>query len=509
MTIPTLSRSLGLAALLMAAAAHAADDPPRCQYVQLAELPLSYTGTSLSVTTQGAINGQPAAMLVDTGASESFLSRTATERLGLSLNFTGEHSVGIGGYSRIYATRLSEFRVGPARSSRGSFSVLGDTGTAPEYDAIAGAPFLLQADMEISLAEKKLRFFKGLNCKSSDLGYWGGEIYEIPFERNFDRSPNPHLIVEVNGHKMEAIIDSGASVTTMFASAAKRAGLKLDAPGSTRLGVSVGIGSEKVARWSTIVGRLVIGAETVHDAEIGVLEADAPPGIDMLIGDDFLRTHRVLFAMSQKKFYVSYLGGTPFKQQRGVEPWLQKEAESDNADAQLVLAGLYGSGRGVPKDAKVADAWIDKAAALGQPQANIRVARKLMARHQYADAASRLRAALDRLPAERFGAFWLYVARLQSGQADVAKGELETTFARGERDEWPAPIADFYLGRIDAAALLDAAGKDKALSKSRTCSATGFMYELYAAQGDTKNADAMRASLSAHCGAAAPALASK
>jgi lipoprotein NlpI len=132
-----------------------------------------------------------------------------------------------------------------------------------------------------------------------------------------------------------------------------------------------------------------------------------------------------------------------------------------------------------------------------------------MALHQYADAAGRLRAALDRLPAERFGAFWLYVARLQSGQADVAKPELETTFARGERDEWPAPIADFYLGRIDAAALLDAAGKDKAQSKSRTCTATGFMLELYAAQGDIKNADAMRASLSAHCSAATPALASK
>jgi predicted aspartyl protease len=448
-------------------------------------------------------------MLVDTGASQSYLSRTATERLGLGLKFTGEHTSGIGGYSRIYATRLSEFAVGPTKSARGTFRVLGDTGSAPEYDAIAGAPFLLQADMEISLAEKKLRFFRGLDCKQSFLGYWSGEIYEIPFERHSDSSPNPHLIVEVNGKKMEAIIDSGATTTVIFANAARRAGLKLDAPGSIRLGTSVGIGSDKVARWSTTVERLVIGPETIRDAEIGVLETEAPGSIDMLIGDDFLRAHRVLFSMSQGKFYVSYLGGTPFKQQRGVEPWLQKEAESDNADAQLVLAGLYGSGRGVAKDLKVADAWLEKAALLKQPQANIQVGRRELAQHRYADAATRLHAALERLPAERFGAFWLYLARLQSGQADLARRELETTFARGERDEWPAPIADFYLGRVDAAALLDAAGKEKELSKSRTCSATGFMYELYAAQGDTKNADAMRASLSAYCAAPKPALASK
>jgi hypothetical protein len=383
--------------------------------------------------------------------------------------------------------------------------VIGDTGAAPEFDAIAGAPFLLQTDMELSLAEKKLRFFRSLDCKEAFLGYWGGDIYEIPFEPHFDGSPNPHLIVEVNGARMEAIIDSGATNTVIFAGAAKRAGLKLDAPGSVRMGLSVGIGSDRVPRWSTIVERLAIGPEIIHDAEIGVLETEARGHIDMLIGDDFLRAHRVLFAMSQKKFYISYLGGVPFKQSRGLDPWLQQEADTGNADAQLVLAGLYGSGKGVPKDPRAADAWLEKAAALGQPRANIAVGRKLYGQHQYADAASRLRSALDRLPAERVGALWLYLARLQSGQPDLARQELTATFARGERDEWPAPIADFYLGRIDAPALLDAAGKDKALSKPHTCTATVFMYELYSAQGDKARADDMRASLAAHCVAPAPA----
>jgi predicted aspartyl protease len=509
MNIPSCMGALGLVALLACGTARADDaPPPKCQYVQLAELPLSYSGTSLGVTTTGAINGQPAVMLVDTGASNSYLSRTATERLGLVLGFTGEHSMGIGGFSRIYSTRVSEFKVGPTKSGRGHFGVLGDTGVAPEYDAIAGAPFLLQADMELSLAEKKLRFFKGLNCKNVFLGYWGNDVYEIPFERHFDRSPNPHLTVEVNGQKMEAIIDSGASVTVMFGSAAKRAGLKLDAARSTRLSDMTGVGSDKVPRWSTVVDTLAIGPETVHDAEIGVLETDGVGNVDMLLGDDFLRTHRVLFAMSQQKLYISYLGGNPFKQKVGAEPWVVQEAEGGNADAQLVLAGVYGNGRGVPRDAKAANAWLERAALLGQPQANIQIARRMIAQHQYADAATRLRAALDRLPAERYGALWLYIARLKLGEADKGKAELATAFDRGERDEWPGPIGDFYLGKIDASALLDAAGKEKALAKSRTCSATGYMFELYAAQGDKEHADTMRASLVAHCGAK-PAVASE
>ncbi|MGZ5202692.1 MAG: retroviral-like aspartic protease family protein [Telluria sp.] len=499
MTTSTFARGFALSAALLCAAAHADDEAPHCQYVEIAELPLRYTGPALQVTTDGTINGESAPMLVDTGAAFSSLSRTATERRDLSLGITGRHASGVGGYSRLYTTRLREFTVGPAKSARGSFWVVGDTGSAPSYEAIVGAPFLLQADLELSLAEKKMRFFRGKNCSKSYLGYWGGDIYEIPFEHHPDNSPNPHFTVEVNGEKMEAIIDSGAQTTAIMSGAAKRAGLKLDTPGSTKLGYSVGIGSDRVARWSTVVDRLKIGGETVEHAEIAVLETDSLSGVEVLLGDDFLRAHRVLFAMSQEKLYISYLGGEPFKPRTSLEPWLVHEAESGNPDAQLVMAGFYASGQGVPKDAAVAESWLDKAAASGNPRANLQLGRKLMAQHRYKDAATRLRDALDKLPAERTGALWLYLSRIQSGQSDLGKQELEKAFARSERDEWPRPLADFFLGRIDEAHLLAAAADDPAFAKFRTCSATGYMVEFYDARAEKDKADAARAAWRAQC----------
>jgi hypothetical protein len=49
----------------------------------------------------------------------------------------------------------------------------------------------------------------------------------------------------------------------------------------------------------------------VHeDASVGALP------VDMLLGADFLRTHRILFAMSQDRLYMSYLGGDPFPPRR-------------------------------------------------------------------------------------------------------------------------------------------------------------------------------------------------
>jgi predicted aspartyl protease len=496
----TFARGLIVSAALLCATAHADDTPPQCKYVKIAELPLRYSGPTLQVTTDGTINGVTGPMLVDTGAGFSSLTRTATERRDLPLSMTGRYAEGVGGASRLYNTRLREFTVGPAKSAKGYMTVIGDTGSAPTYDAIVGAPFLLQTDMELSLAEKKMRFFRSLNCdKKSFLGYWTGDIFEIPFERSFDESPNPHFTVEVNGVKMDAIIDSGAQTTVIMASAAKRAGLKLETPGSTRLGYSVGVGSDRVRRWSTIVDRLKIGDELVQHAEVAVLETTPVGGVEVLLGDDYLRAHRVLFVMSQEKLYISYLGGEPFKPRTSLEPWLVQEAESGNADAQLILASVYGTGRGVAKDPAQAAAWFDKAAASGSPLANLQLGRRLMGQHQYQEAATRLRDALDKLPAERTGALWLFLARVHMGQADLGKQELEKAFARSDRDDWPAPLADFYLGRIDEAGLLKAAADEKAFARTRTCSATGFMSELYDARGDKEKAESKMAEWRAQC----------
>lgn len=496
----SLHRLAATAALLCCGAAHAADAPAGCQYVRIAELPLRYLGPGMQVATDGMVNDQPASMLVDTGAFHTALSRTLTERLDLPLRMTGQYSEGIGGYSRLFSAPVSQFSVGPAKSAKGWMTVIGETGHAPAFDVLVGAPFLLQADMEISLAEKKLRFYRPRNCEKSFLGYWSKDVFEVPFEFHDDNSPNPHITVEVNGQKMKAFIDSGATTTSIDANAARRAGVKLDGPGVVRLADAGGVGEAHVPRWSARVDSIVIGPEKIVDGEIGVLAAGALPNkVDMLIGDDYLRAHRVLFAMSQKKLYISYVGGDVFKQRRSLEPWLLKEAEGGNPDAQLLMADLYAAGQGVAKDPAQAAAWLARSAAAGHPQAKLALGRKLYAEKRYADAALQLRQALDKLPAERFGALDLYLARLRTGEADVGKRELEATFARSDKDAWPSPVADFYLGRIDAAALLGKAGTDAKQAKARTCVATDWMHSLYEATGNQAQADAARASLQANC----------
>lgn len=487
--LPRLARlrTAWLPAALLTMAAAQAQDKPACRYLQVAKLPLHYRGPSLDITMDGTIDGTPAVMLADTGSSDTWLTRTATEKRGLRLRPSAHRIRGVGGMSATYTTRIDDFSAGPAKSSRGWVQVVGDTGTAPAFDAIVGAPYLLQTDMELSLADKEIRFFRPLGCEKSWLAYWASDAVVIPFEENSSgrRAENPRFTIEVNGQKMLAIIDSGASRTAIDAHAAERAGIRLDGPGVTSDGHSAGIGERRIANWRAHIATVKIGGEIVRDADVALMDTQGQLDVDVLLGADFLRAHRVLFAMGQRRIYLTYLGGDVFGNPAGIPPWLRQEAEAGNPDAQLALSQRYRSGQGVARDPALAAAWLDKAAAQGHPQADILRARGLMTEGRYAEAAARLKPALDRLPAERYGALWLYLARLRTGEQENGRRELDATFARNSDDAWPKPIAEHYLGRLDAAALLAAARRDGERAAVQTCLAERYLAALQAARQGT------------------------
>lgn len=482
---------------LLPAAALAQDQA--CQYVQLAKLPLHYTGPGLSITMDGVINGTPAVMLADTGSFDTLLTRTGTEKRGLRLRPTANRIHGVGGMSALYTTRLDSFAAGPAKSSQGWVQVVGDTGSAPAFDAIVGAPYLLQADMELALADKEIRFFRPLGCDRSWLAYWSRDAVVIPFEMNqmSNRPVNPPFTIEVNGQKMLAIIDSGADLTSIDAHAAERAGIRLDGPDVTRAGSSSGIGARRIDNWHARIATIKIGDEVIRDGEINLMDTRGRLNIDVLLGQDFLRAHRVLFAMSQKKIYVTYTGGDVFVRPKGIPAWVRKEADGGNPDAQMALASYYENGKAETKNAALAAEWLNKAAAQGHPQANLVLARALLQAGRHADAAARLKPALDQLPAERYGALLLYLARLGSGDKALGQRELGATFARSEDDAWPKPIADYYLGRTSAGELQAAARRNGERAAVQSCQATRYIDALQAAQ----QGQALPAALSVACDA--------
>lgn len=503
-----LRRALPLAFLFGAHAAHADEASATCRYVKVATLPLRYLGPSFRPAVDGAINGLPSPMLIDTGAQHTSLTPRATSRFGLTLGMTSRRANGIGGASRLYSTRVDDFVVGPTHTGHRTMQVIGDMGRQPEFDAIVGADFLFQADFELSLAEKALRFFRPSDCDDSHLGYWSENAYAVPMTGYFGDSRNQTFEVELNGVKLDAVIDSGAAGSFVFDGAARKAGVRTDSPGTVRAGYSVGIGSDRLERWSAVFRTLKIGDETIRDAELGISPRpeEGRMAADILLGADFLRTHRVLFANSQRKLYISYLGGDVFfRGAQGIPPWLQQEAEEGNADAQFALARRFGRGLGAPADRARAAEWLDKAARQGHPAAAMQVGWRLLHQHRSAEAAALAGGAVAQHPDDARTPLLLYLARVQAGEDALAVRELDLRFAGERQRHWPAPIADFYLGRIDAERLRAQAGEEPALAFAQGCEAKLFVAELAGVRGDQDKSTALLAARRSECAAAPPA----
>jgi len=488
------------AALCAAAGVHAEDKPPKCTYVEVGRLPIRYVGEGLEPAVDGTINGTPATMLIDTGSGQTHMTMNAATRLDLSLHMTGQWLNGIGGLSRLYSARLKDFSIGPTHASRRpELTVIGSTTFTPAFDAIIGAPFLLQTDLELDLRAKQMKFYRPLECRKTELLLWKENTVVLPFESSRDNSPNPHFTVLVNGKEMDALIDSGAHRSFMMLNAAKRAGIDVNGPRAVRERDAGGVGSDRAPHWIAPVKTLQIGEETISNVELGIIDSQGARTADLYLGQDFLRTHRVLFAMSQEKLYIAYLGGDVFTRGTGLEPWMRAEADGGNADAQYALAQMYINGRGVPRDPLQAGVWLDMAANGGQPNASLLRGRRQMLAGHLDTAIPQLRRALDQLPADRLGPLWLYIARVRHGEADLAKTELEAALKQQKEDDWPAPIADFYLGKVNAARLLDEAGKDAKLAHARTCMAESFMAEWHDVRGEEAEASALKATLRTNC----------
>jgi TPR repeat protein len=355
-----------------------------------------------------------------------------------------------------------------------------------------------------------MRFYRSRDCGKSDLLLWKEPTVIIPFDNHYDHSPNPHFTVLVNGKELDAIIDTGAHHTIMTLRGAKRAGIDVEGPDVRRLGYMGGIGSERAPHWGARIKTVKIGDESINDAEVGIVDAQGETGAELFLGQDFLRAHRVLFAMSQHKIYFAYLGGDAFTRSDNMPDWVRAEAEAGNADAEYVLALAYRNGQGVIRDPEAGLDWLRKAAAAGEPHANLAIGRQQMLAGQVAEAIPKLRIALDKLPADRIAPLWLYVARVRNGEAELARTELQANLKKQKQDDWPRPIAEFYLGELDAPHLLAQAADDKKFAHARTCMATSFMAEWHAARGEKEQADALKATLRSQCApAAAPATAPK
>jgi predicted aspartyl protease len=313
------------ATITMAGSAQAeTENPPaHCRYKNLATLPVKFSGKLITV--EGSINGGVTTMMLDTGSQATELTRQGAEKFGLKLSHSRVSNLGIGGESETYATLVDDMSLDKLYWHRVKLGVISDIGIS--IGGLVGADILFNKDMEFSLANQQIKFFEPSECDDAFLAYWDDNASAIPLAEISPKDHRQVVTVEINGQKIRAMIDSGATSSVINLAAAARADVTPQSPGVVEAPSGVGVGKHHVKTWLASFKSFTIGGETIKNPKIMINDmwgAVQSEGIhidmgewlhdqpDMLLGADFLRTHHVLFAISQQRFYFSYLGGKVF-----------------------------------------------------------------------------------------------------------------------------------------------------------------------------------------------------
>jgi hypothetical protein len=188
-------------------------------------------------------------------------------------------------------------RRGQERQRSGSTCyVIGETSFTPAFDALVGAPFLLQADMEFDLRAKHMKFFRPQNCSRDERSLTGRRSrLPSPSSTPAATSPNPHFTVLVNGKAVDAFIDTGASSSFLTLRGAKQARHRRQGADVTRLSDTR---RHRLGPRRELGRAGEIGADRRRDhqgRQLGVVDVQGEIQGELLLGQDFLRAHRVLF----------------------------------------------------------------------------------------------------------------------------------------------------------------------------------------------------------------------
>lgn len=471
-------------------AAFAQETKPLACKVFTEPLPIQYGGAAMVPAVPASINGVATLAIVSLSSADTTLNKATLEKIGVRV--VNSHSIvqGVGGSASEYHAKVDAIAVGQAKG-KGRFQVF--DGNSVEYGISLGTNYLLRLDLELSLAEKMIRFIIPENCGKSHLAYWSKQAISIPFEVYSDRDLRPIFTIKVDGKEMRAMLATSHETSTIDVHAATRLPGKSAATfGGQGTSRAIGLSKDTLPVWESDFKLIEIGDERITNSKLNVMSLNGI-GVDVVLGLDFIRSHRILISMSQRRLYMTYTGGSVFSTKDGDAAWLKSEAESGNADAMYWLAA-NAEHRGPANWAAALD-WYRKAALLSHYGARQRLAADQFGRGELAASAQAFRETFRQRAPYSTMATLFYAAAARSAGRGAAMEEL-TVLRTNMRDPdpWSNHILDFHLDIITRESLLEHAVADKPQSMLRLCEANFQIGQYQLIVGDN---NAARASLQA------------
>ena len=234
-----IRRSLMLATLLLSAAGATPAAAAACSGLQIID---SYEITWLpsgrpAITV--AIADTPRSMLADTGGAVSSITQQTVQELGLTATRSNRGLRGVNGAVTNLLARLPSIAIGRLQQKNALYYVLPDSAGMNEFDGILGGEFFKQYDTDLDFTTGKLNLFVQDHCPGQVV-YWPNTgVAVVPFRT--DDSNHITFRVTLDDKQFEAMLDTGASSTTLNLNDARRIfSVDVNAPDVEKVGELAG-----------------------------------------------------------------------------------------------------------------------------------------------------------------------------------------------------------------------------------------------------------------------------
>jgi predicted aspartyl protease len=221
---------MGLAALLLSGGAWA----QQCQLKQIASLDMQVTANN-RILIPVSIDDKPSLLMVDTGSPLGVLDAAAADRLNIKAYSTArargpEFLEESGERVREFAT-VPSLKIGPEEAVRIQFLVDKFDGDFPSgFAGTLGSEVLVNFDVDVDFSANKFNLFSQDHCPGKVV-YWAKSYTDA--DARIDKHGDIAVTMSLDGRDVDAIVETGASVTTLNATDAKQIfGIDAESPGA-------------------------------------------------------------------------------------------------------------------------------------------------------------------------------------------------------------------------------------------------------------------------------------
>jgi hypothetical protein len=298
--------SLVLAVLLsVAAAAHAA-----CRVEPQATVPLTLVSGHILVSV--SVNDTDVTFILDTGAERTLMAEDVVRQLGMERDQWVASTVrGVGGLEERPNALPRSLRLGALTLRRKTLSSDNSVTVGPmpvstvngrQVAGLLGRDFLSPFDLDIDLPRRSLTLYTVAECTAAFLP-WTTTYSAVPATTVLGNAMI--LPVQVDGHPMRALLDTGASSTLITAPGMFRLGVTPDMLAHDPVASATGIGPASVPMRLHQFAALRVGPDTTHAPRMWVSQVRVVPIVDMLLGADWLQNRRVWVSFATQQLFVS------------------------------------------------------------------------------------------------------------------------------------------------------------------------------------------------------------